>query len=209
MSEASLTAQTEPTPRSEQVVAGADVADRRRWWVLLAVGTDSFMAALDGSVANIILPLLARAFSADVARVEWVVTVYLLLVSGLLLSVGRLGDLRGPKPVYVSGFAVFGLASALCGLAPSVEALIGFRALQAVGGAMLFALSPGILTRQFPAEQRGQALGLQATMTYLGLTAGPSLGGWLATELGWRAVFYVNVPISLVALAISLRFIPA
>lgn len=180
----------------------------RKWWVLLAVGVGTFMSALDGSVVNTVLPIISRAFGSDVATVEWVVTVYLLVVSGLLLSFGRLGDLRGHKSVYVSGFGVFVLGSALCGLAPTVAALVAFRTLQALGAAMLFANSPAILTANFPPSQRGQALGLQATMTYLGLTVGPSLGGWLTSQIGWRAVFYINVPVGLLALALSLRFIP-
>jgi EmrB/QacA subfamily drug resistance transporter len=180
----------------------------RKWLVLLAVGIGTFMSALDGSVVNTTLPVVRRAFGSDVATVEWVVTVYLLVVSGLLLSFGRLGDLRGHKIMYVSGFAVFVGSSALCGLAPSVEALIVFRALQALGAAMLFANGPAILTGNFPAAQRGQALGLQATMTYLGLTAGPALGGFLAGRLGWRSVFYINVPVGALALALSVRYIP-
>jgi len=179
-----------------------------KWWVLLAVGVGTFMTALDGSVANIILPVVSNAFKSDVATVEWVVTIYLLVVSGLLLSFGRLGDLRGHKPVYISGFLLFVISSALCGLAPTDIALITFRALQALGGAMLMANSPAILTKNFPSTQRGQALGMQATMTYLGLTVGPSLGGWLTSQYGWRAVFYINVPVGLLALLLSLRFIP-
>jgi len=180
----------------------------RKWWVLLAIGGGSFMTALDGSVVNIVLPVLSSAFKSDVATVEWIVTVYLLVVSGLLLSFGRLGDLRGHKPVYVSGFIIFVVSSALCGLAPTDLVLIICRALQALGGAMLLANSPAILTKSFPATQRGQALGLQSTMTYLGLTVGPSLGGWLTQQFSWRAVFYINVPVGLLALWLSTHFIP-
>jgi EmrB/QacA subfamily drug resistance transporter len=130
------------------------------------------------------------------------------VITGLLLSFGRWGDLHGHKPIYCCGFLVFVLGSASCGLARTVTALIAFRALQALGAAMLFANSPALLTQNFPAEQRGRALGLQATMTYLGLTVGPSLGGWLTNQFGWRAVFYINIPIGLLALSLSLRFIP-
>lgn len=179
-----------------------------KWWILLAIGVGSFMTALDGSVVNIILPVVSRAFNTDVAAVEWVVTVYLLVVSSLLLSFGRLGDMRGHKLVYISGFLVFVVSSALCGFAPSVTVLIIARAFQALGGAMLLANSPAILTKNFPAQQRGQVLGLQATMTYLGLTVGPSLGGWLTSQYGWRSVFYINVPVGLLALLLGLYFIP-
>ncbi len=165
------------------------------------------MSALDGSVVNTILPVLREAFSSSIASIEWVITVYLLILSGLLLSFGRLGDLRGHKNVYLLGFLVFITSSALCGLASSVVVLVIFRSVQALGGAMLAANSPAILTKSFPARQRGQALGLLATMTYLGLTVGPSLGGWLTDQFSWRAVFYINIPVGLVAFILSLRFI--
>jgi EmrB/QacA subfamily drug resistance transporter len=184
------------------------VTARARWGVLLAIGLGTFMSALDGSVVNIILPVVRQQFSASVAAVEWVLTVYLLVISGLLLSVGRLGDLRGHRSVYAAGFLVFLLGSALCGLSPSVSFLIGARGVQAIGAAMLMANAPAILTKSFPAEMRGRALGLQATMTYLGLTIGPSIGGWLATALGWRWVFYINLPVGLGALLLALRFVP-
>lgn len=189
--------------------AGSSAAGlEAKWWILLAVGVGSFMTALDGSVVNTILPVVSGAFKSDVATVEWVVTVYLLAVSGLLLSFGRLGDLRGHKLVYMAGFGVFVFSSALCGLADSVGMLIAARGLQALGGAMLVANSPAILTKNFPPTQRGQALGLQATMTYLGLTVGPSLGGWLTSQFGWRVVFYINLPVGLLALLLSQYFIP-
>jgi EmrB/QacA subfamily drug resistance transporter len=186
----------------------AELPGRSRWWVLVAVGVGTFMSALDGSVVNTMLPVLSRAFHSDVAGVEWVVTVYLLVVSSLLLTFGRLGDLKGHKPVYMAGFVVFVVGSALCGASPSLGLLAGFRGLQAIGAATIFANGPAILTTHFPARERGRALGLAATMTYLGLTAGPSLGGWLAEAISWRAAFYINVPVGLVGLALSLRFIP-
>jgi EmrB/QacA subfamily drug resistance transporter len=180
-----------------------------KWWVLLAIGVGTFMSALDGSVVNTTLPLITRNFTSTIASVEWVVTVYLLVLSGLLLSFGRLGDLQGHKRVYLAGFTIFIISWAMCGLATSVSMLIIFRGVQALGGAMLMANSPAILTKSFPTRQRGQALGLQATMTYLGLTVGPSLGGWLADQFSWRAVFYINIPVGLIALYLSARFIRA
>ena len=181
---------------------------RSKWWVLVSVGVGTFMSALDGSIVNTLLPVMRDRFGTDLAGIEWVVTVYLLVVSGFLLSFGRLGDLRGHKSVYLAGFVIFILASVACAFAPSEHALVVGRGVQALGAAMLFANSPAILTANFPPEQRGQALGLQATMTYLGLTVGPPLGGWLASALSWRAVFFINVPIGAVALALAVRFIP-
>jgi len=178
----------------------------RKWWVLLAVGVGGFMTALDGSVANIVLPVLRtrlkpmwprRVGSHNLpARRE-----------RLLLSFGRLGDMRGHKAVYVSGFLVFVISSALCGLAPTAGLLIALRALQALGGRCSWQLA-GYSHQKLSAHAAWQALGMQATMIYLGLTAGPSLGGWLTSQFGWRAVFYINVPVGLLALWLSQRFIP-
>lgn len=179
-----------------------------KWAILLAVGVGTFMSALDGSIVNTILPIVRHEFNAGITAIEWVVTIYLLTVGALLLTFGRLGDLRGNKPVYLSGFGLFLLGSLLSGRAASPGFLIGARAVQGLGAAMLAANSPAILTRGFPAEQRGRALGIQSMMTYLGLTVGPSLGGWLAAAFGWRSVFYVNIPVGLLALFLGFRFIP-
>jgi EmrB/QacA subfamily drug resistance transporter len=204
-----LTQQHPKTGRSTPApVVAAPLAGNRKWLVLLAVGVGTFMSALDSSVANIVLPRINADFNSTIATVEWIITIYLLVVSGLLLTFGRLGDLRGHKSIYILGFGIFVAGSALCGLAPNVGWLIAFRGLQALGAAVLFANSPAIITGNFPAAERGRALGLQATMTYLGLTVGPSLGGWLANQFSWRAVFYINVPVGLLALGLSLRFIP-
>jgi len=179
-----------------------------KWWVLLAIGVGNLMGSIDSSVINIILPTVHRDFNCSVAIVEWVITIYLLVVCGLLLTVGRLGDMRGHKRIYILGFAIFTVSSALCGLAWGVVPLIVARGIQAVGAAILFACAPAILTANFPANQRGQALGLQAIMVYSGMLAGPILGGWLTDHFSWRAVFYINIPIGLLASAMCIKFIP-
>ncbi|MGI4787369.1 MAG: MFS transporter [Janthinobacterium lividum] len=186
----------------------ARTEDAANWWVLVAVGTGTFMSALDGSIANTVLPVLTHSLHGTVASVEWVITVYLLVTSALLLSAGRWGDLHGHKPMYLTGFALFILGSALCGLATIIPVLVTMRGLQALGATLLFASSPAIVTLNFPASRRGQALGLQATLTYLGLSTGPILGGWLTTHFSWHAVFYINVPVGLLAFGLSKRFIP-
>jgi EmrB/QacA subfamily drug resistance transporter len=178
-----------------------------KWWVFTAVGIGTFMSAIDSSVVNTILPVLRQYFNTSVSIMEWTVVIYLLVVSSLLLGFGRLGDLSGHKRYFLAGFIVFILGSTLCGLAPTQLFLILARAFQAIGSAMLLANSPAILTATFPANQRGRALGLQATMTYLGLSVGPAFGGWLTHALGWRSVFYINVPIALLAFFISWFFI--
>ena len=181
----------------------------QKWGILVAVGIGTFMTALDTSVVNTVLPVIGKNFNEVLTNVEWVVTIYLLVLSGLLLSFGRLGDIRGHKTIYLSGFVIFIAGSLLSGIAPNAGLLIAFRGLQALGAAMLAANSPAILTKSFPAQQRGQALGLQATMTYLGLTAGPALGGWLASIFGWRVVFYINLPVGIAAIWLSMHYIPS
>jgi EmrB/QacA subfamily drug resistance transporter len=180
----------------------------RKAWILIAIGSGSFMSALDASVVNTILPIVREAFQSNVATIQWVVTIYLLVLSGLLLTFGRLGDLRGHKSVYIWGYVVFVMSSALCGAAWSPEALIFFRGLQGIGGAILAANSAAIISRNIPPAERGRAFGLVSMLTYLGLTVGPSLGGWLAHAFSWRVIFYINVPIGALALTLGWIFIP-
>ena len=200
---------SDPAPPAPSVPASPveTLSGNARRWVLVTIGIGTFMSALDGSVVNTLLPVLGRELGTDVAGVEWVTTIYLLVISGLLLSVGRAGDLFGHRRLYLAGFVLFVLGSALCGLAGSAHALVALRAVQALGAAMLMATAPAILTRSFPAGQRGRALGALGTFTYLGLIVGPSLGGWLAGAFGWRSVFYINIPIGVLAIALALRAI--
>jgi len=179
-----------------------------KWWVLLTIGVGSVLGAVDLSVANIVLPVVRRQFACSVATIEWAVTIYLLVVCGFLLSFGRLADLRGQKRLYMIGTVVFVLGSAACGAAWSAPALIAARAFQALGSSMIFACAPAILTGNFPSAQRGQALGLQAIMIYLGQMMGPALGGWLTDHFSWRAVFYINLPVGIMVLLLSTKFIP-
>jgi EmrB/QacA subfamily drug resistance transporter len=176
--------------------------------VLLAVALGSMMSGLDSSISNTVLPVIASSLHADVATAQWVVSIYILVLSCLLLPFGRLGDLGGYRRVYLAGFGLFVAASATCAFAGSVEMLIGARAVQAVGAAMLAATSPAILINAFPEDQRGRALGFQATAVYIGLALGPGLGGWLTAAFGWSAVFLVNVPIGICALLLGARVLP-
>lgn len=166
-----------------------------KWLVLAVCGIGTLMSSMDGSIVTVIVPLIQQQYDATLGAVSWVSSVYLLVICSLLLTVGRLGDMWGFKGVFSAGFALFGLASLLCGLAPSLGALVAARALQGVGAAILNAIGPALISTSFPAEERGWALGLQATFTYAGLTVGPSLGGWIAGHFGWHWVFLINVPI--------------
>ena len=181
----------------------------RKWWLVAALGIANLMASLDGSVVNTSLPLIMRSFGGPLSSIEWVMMAYLLTTVSLLLTFGRLGDILGHKRIYVCGFGVFILGSALCGVAPSVWWLVAFRALQAGGAAMLMANSAAILTNAFPANQRGQALGLTGTAVSIGLMLGPSLGGYISDRFGWPWIFYINVPIGIVATLLALLVIPA
>ncbi len=176
--------------------------------VLLAIGAGSFMSTLGASAVQVTLPMIRADLGARLSTIEWVITVYLLVVSSLLLTFGRLGDLKGQRRTYRYGLGIFLLGSLLCSLAPTSGVLIACRAVQAVGAAVLFASAPAILTRAFPPERRGRVLGLQGMMTYLGLTLGPALGGWLSQRLGWRAVFLVYLPIGLITLVLAIRYLP-
>lgn len=176
--------------------------------ILLSVGLGTFMSALDASVVNTVLPVIRIAFGAPVASIQWVVTVYLLAMGGLLLAFGRVGDLRGHRRVFLVGFAVFVPASVLCGFAPGEGTLICARILQGIGAAVIVSNSPANLVRSVHPSRIGRALGAQAAMTYLGLTLGPSLGGWLTEHFGWRSVFFINVPVGAAACLLGVRYLP-
>ncbi|AUX40571.1 multidrug MFS transporter [Sorangium cellulosum] len=164
--------------------------------VLAVVAVGTLMAALGSSLINVAVPLVRRDLGADIGAASWVLAAYSLSVSALLLPFGRVGDRHGKGRVYTVGFGVFGVGSALSALAPTLAALVAARAFQGAGAAMLMANGPALTTAAFPPAQRGRALGLQATATYLGLSLGPSIGGWLAQAAGWHVVFWINVPIS-------------
>ena len=197
----------ESVPAGPRAVTLPTTAERTT--VVAALGVAAFMAALGNSIVNAILPVIADSFGTDVSAVQWVVTVFLLVQSGLLLTFGRLGDLYGHKHVYLAGLVVLIVGSALCGVMPTTATLVAARVLQGVGASMAIASSPAILTQVFPPEQRGKALGIQATLVYLGLATGAPLGGWLTDLFGWRSVFYVNVPIGVLALVLGLRALQA
>jgi EmrB/QacA subfamily drug resistance transporter len=176
---------------------------------MAAVAMGVFLSTIDGSIVNVALPTLVRAFDTEFAIVQWVVLAYLLTITTLMLSVGRLGDMVGKKPLYVTGFVVFTLGSVLCGLAPTVYWLIGFRVLQAIGAAMLMALGMAIVTEAFPPSERGRALGITGTMVSVGIVVGPVMGGLLIGALSWRWIFFVNLPVGIVGTWMVIRFVPA
>jgi EmrB/QacA subfamily drug resistance transporter len=180
----------------------------RKWLVMIAVSIGLFMSAVDGSIVNIALPTLQRVFQTSFASVQWVVLGYSLTVVTLMLSVGRLGDIFGRKPFYVSGFAIFALGSLLCATASSITILIASRVLQGFGAVMLFALGAAIVTEAFPREERGKALGIVGLMISLGQISGPTMGGLLINRFGWESIFLINVPIGILGTFLAWRFVP-
>lgn len=172
-----------------------------KWSVLAIVAIGVFMATLDSSIVNISLPTIARDFGVPLSgAVEWVVIAYLVATTAILLTAGRLADMIGRKVVWLAGLVVFTSSSALCGLAPSLAFLIGARALQGLGGALLMSISPAMLTTAFPSTERGKALGINAITVALGVSVGPVLGGFITASLSWRWIFYVNVPIGIIGI---------
>lgn len=166
------------------------------------------MSTLDGSIVNAALPSIRQAFGASIGGVAWIVTVYLLVVSSSLLAVGRLGDLAGIRRVYAAGMLVFTFASALCGFASSLPALVLSRAAQALGAAAMMSMGPAAVTALFPREQRGRALGSMASVVAAGLTTGPALGGLITAHLSWRGIFFVNLPVGLAGAVWAARVLP-
>lgn len=180
----------------------------RKWHAMAAVGTGVFLATIDGSIINVSLPTLVRELNTQFSVVQWVVLSYLLTITSTMAGIGRLGDMVGKKKIYMTGFVVFTLGSALCGLSPGVYWLIGFRVLQAVGAAMIMALGAAILTEAFPPRERGKAMGIIGAIVSVGIVMGPALGGVILGLLSWRWIFYVNFPVGIIGTVMVLKNLP-
>ncbi|HEY3940874.1 MAG TPA: DHA2 family efflux MFS transporter permease subunit [Acidimicrobiales bacterium] len=192
-------------PRRPAVIAGHRSAP---WFVVATVCVGAFMGQLDASIVTLALPSLQHTFHASVGAVTWVGLSYLLVLVASVAGVGRLADMVGRKLLYCYGFAVFIAGSALCGLAPSLGALDGFRVLQGVGAAMLQANSVAIVYLAVPEHSVGRALGVQGAAQALGLAFGPAVGGLLLAAGGWRLIFLVNVPAGLAGMVAGWLLIP-
>jgi len=172
-------------------------AHPRRWSILAAIITVLVMTPLDASALNVALPVLQHEFHVNLGQVAWAVLAYLVVIGSMIIAAGRLGDLFGFRRVYLTGVIVFVASSIACGLAPGFGWLIAARVAQGVGACMIMALGPAIVTALFPATERGRALGMVGMGVACGLIAGPSIGGLLTNLIGWRAIFFINVPIGL------------
>lgn len=184
-------------------------AERGQWTILTALCVGQSVALMDTTVVNVAIPSMIGGIGATLGQMLWVINSYLLTYAALLVVGGRLGDLFGHKRMYLTGLGVFVTASALCGLAPTPEALIGARVLQGIGAALLTPQSLAIIMRVFPAHRRGRALGIWGAVAGAAAAAGPTLGGVVVATLGWRWVFYLNVPIGLAAMVLSAAALPS
>ncbi|CAM3142085.1 MFS transporter [Asticcacaulis taihuensis] len=178
-------------------------------WGLASLSLSMLMPSLDTSIANVGLPTLAEAFGATFQEVRWVVIAYLIAITALIVSAGRLGDLFGRRRLLLAGIALFTLTSLLCGTAPALSWLIAMRAAQGLGAAIMMALTIAMVSETVPPTRTGSAMGMLGTMSAIGTSLGPSLGGALITALGWEAIFLINVPLGVLNLWLAWRYLPA
>jgi len=175
-----------------------------KWWVLAVVQCSILLVGIDSTVVNLALPTISKEMGSAVAISQWVIAAYFIATALSLPAAGRLADMLGRKDVFVGGFAIFTLGSVCCALAPNIEVLIAMRVLQAVGAAALLANSNVITLAVFPYTQHGVAMGINGTVYSVGYALGFTLGGWLINTFGWRSIFYINLPIGMIAITLGL-----
>ena len=175
-----------------------------KWWAFLAIGFGTFTSVVDHGTIIVALPTIAEHFDTDLLTVQWVMVGYALTISALLMPMGRLSDIIGRKQVYTSGFVIFVIGAALAGSSDNVITLILARVLQGCGAAMTQATTLAMIVSVFPPAERGKALGTHLSVVGVGAIAGPAIGGFLVSGLGWRWVFFINVPVGILAMVAAL-----
>jgi len=176
--------------------------------IVIVIALGSFMAGLDATIVNIALPDIAKYFDISTVLASWVLNAYLIILVSLLLAASRLGDMKGYRNIFLGGFALFTAGSALCGLSPTIDLLILSRMVQAVGGAVIAALGAVMVTSYLSASLRGQALGIVAMFTMLGAALGPVVGGFLTSAFSWQYIFFVNLPVGIIAIILGIHILP-
>ncbi len=192
----------------DEVLAGRAEQARSVGWALAGLSLSMLLSSLGTSVANVALPTFARVFSASFQEVQWIVLAYLLAITTLIVSVGRLGDIIGRRRLLLAGIFLFTAASVLCGVTPALGFLIAARAAQGLGAAIMMALTIAFVGDTVPKDRTGSAMGILGTMSAIGTALGPSLGGVLIAGLGWRAIFLVNVPLGILSFLLAQRTLP-
>lgn len=187
----------------------SELSPRRRVLVLAICCMSLLIVSLDNTVLNVALPSMQREFHASTSGLQWSIDAYTLVLASLLMLAGSTADRIGRKRVFMTGLVVFTLGSLLCSLAPSLEALVVFRMVQAVGGSMLNPVAMSIITNTFTdPRERARAIGAWGAVVGLSMAAGPLVGGLLVQSVGWRSIFWINLPVGLAALLLTLRFVP-
>lgn len=184
------------------------VVQKNRWWILVAVSMFTFMSTLDGSIVNIALPTISKDMQVPMNQSEWIVSIYLMMVCACLLLFGKIGDSWGKIKIYRIGTLIFVIGSLLCGFNHSLTFLLFARVIQALGAAMTMATNTGIITEVFPMNERGRALGMIGAFVSLGSIAGPGLGGLILAHFSWAYIFWINVPVGIITMLISEKFLP-
>ncbi|MDP4120335.1 MAG: MFS transporter [Bacillota bacterium] len=182
--------------------------NKNRWLILCIVIMMTFMSCVDSSIVNVALPTIASNLHADTFSVSWVVTVYLIIITALILFFGKLADLTGKTRCFNYGIVLFTLGSLFCGLSNSLVLLLIARAIQAIGAAAAMATTQGIIAEAFPAKERGRALGISGSSVALGSMAGPVLGGLIVNFYSWHYIFLINLPIGIAAFILGSKFLP-
>ena len=177
--------------------------ENRKWLTLAAVAVGLFMIMLDNTIVNVALPSIQRDLNIGISELEWVVNGYALTFAVLMLTGGKLADLFGRRLLFIIGLAIFTGASLACGLAPDASVLIGARVVQGVGSAMMNPATLSIITATFAARQRGMAIGIWAGVSALALAIGPLVGGLITQHISWNWIFFINVPVGLVAIVVA------
>src|SRR6187200_3285070 len=181
--------------------------ENRKWWTLGAVAFGLFMIMLDNTIVNVALPSIQRDLDIGISELEWVFNGYALTFAVLMLTGGKLADLLGRRLIFIVGLVIFTAASLACGMAPDANVLIGARVVQGVGSAMMNPATLSIITATFPPRQRGMAIGIWAGVSALALAIGPLVGGLLSEHVDWSWIFFVNVPVGVIAVVAAYLFI--